>query len=126
MSPLQCSSSMTQTPGTLTYMPPEVMVAHPHYDTSIDEFSYGVLMIHILCGQSPEPHVAQTHESGKLIAVSEAERRKEFLQVIGSDHPLMELILRCIDNEPKRRPSACEIMCQLKEKVPIVPPSFEQ
>ena len=39
MSPLQVSR-MTQTPGTLTYMPPEVMVAHPHYDTSIDEFSY--------------------------------------------------------------------------------------
>ena len=38
---------MTQTPGTPAYMPPEVMVANPKYDTSVDEFSYGIMMIHI-------------------------------------------------------------------------------
>ena len=55
MSPVQVSR-MTQNPGTLIYMPPEVMVADPHYNTSIDVFSYGILMIQIFCGQSPAPH----------------------------------------------------------------------
>ena len=37
---------MIQTPGTPAYMPPEVMKANPYYTTSIDIFSYGILMIH--------------------------------------------------------------------------------
>ena len=127
MSPLQVST-MTQTPGTLTYMPPEVMVETPRYNTSIDEFSYGILIIYILCGRSPEPQVAQNRkdEFGRLIAVSEAERREKFLKAIGTEHPLMKLILGCIDNDPQLRPSASEIVQQLEEKVTIIPPSFKQ
>ena len=39
---------MTRAPGTIAYMPPEALSEEPRYDTRIDEFSYGVLMIHIL------------------------------------------------------------------------------
>ena len=125
MSPLQVST-MTQNPGTLTYMPPEVMIENPHYNTGIDEFSYGVLTIQILCGKSPRPHVAPTrNESGKLIAVSEAERRKKYLQIVGHDHPLMNLILKCVDNDPKLRPSAKRIVQELKDKVDAATPSFK-
>ena len=114
LTPLQISRK-TQTPGTPAYMPPEVMVAKPIYGTSIDEFSYGILMIHVLGGKWPEPQVGQTliDDSGKLIPVSEAERRKIFLQSIGDNHPLMDLILRCIDNNPKLRAPASEIVKQL-------------
>ena len=60
---------MTQTPGTPAYMPPEVMVANPKYDTSIDEFSYGILMIHMFSGKWPEPQVGPSHTEpdGRLI-----------------------------------------------------------
>ena len=56
LTPLQVSR-MTQTPGTPAYMPPEVMVANPKYDTSVDEFSYGIMMIHMFSGRWPEPQV---------------------------------------------------------------------
>lgn len=122
MSPLQVST-MTQNPGTLTYMPPEVMIENPHYNTGIDKFSYGVLTIQILCGKSPRPHVAPTRkESGRLIAVSEAERRKKYLQIIGHDHPLMNLILKCIDNDQKLRPPTKRIVQELKD---MATPSFK-
>ena len=49
LTPLQVSR-MTQNPGTAAYMPPEVMIANPKYNTSIDVFSYGILMIHVLSG----------------------------------------------------------------------------
>ena len=39
LTPLQMNR-LTQTPGIPAYMPPEVMVANPRYDTSVDEFSY--------------------------------------------------------------------------------------
>ena len=124
LTPLQVSHR-TQTPGTPAYMPPEVMVANPKYDTSIDEFSYGILMIHVLSGRWPDPQVGPTRsEHGKLIPVSEAERRNIFLQIIGRDHPLMNLILKCIDNDPEQRIHANMIVVGLKMVVARSPILF--
>ena len=119
LTPLQVSR-MTGTPGTPAYMPPEVMVANPKYDASVDEFSYGILMIHILSGEWPEPQVGPNRTasgSDNLIPVTEAERRERFLQIIGTDHPLMSLILKCIHNIPKRRAHSIEIVSCLSEMV---------
>ena len=117
LTPLQVSR-MTQTPGTPAYMPPEAMVANPKYDTSIDKFSYGILMIHVLCGSWPDPQIGPSRSKhGKLIPVSERERREMFLEIIGKDHPLMSLILKCIDNDPEQRSHANTIVDKLKEMV---------
>ena len=125
MSPLQVSA-LSRDPGTPAYMPPEVMVENPHYNTSVDEFSYGILMIQIFCGKSPNPHIGPTRiESSGLVAVSEAKRRQKYLEVVGQNHPLMSLILKCIDNNPKSRPSAKEIVEQIKEKAETVTASFK-
>ena len=124
LTPLQVSR-MTETPGTPAYMPPEVMVANPKYDTSIDEFSYGILMIHIFSGRWPEPQVGQTRiEKEQLVPVTEAERREVFLQAIGNDHPLMDLILRCINNDPRHRAHASEIVERMMAIVLKFPASF--
>ena len=94
LTPIQVSR-MTQAPGTPAYMPPEVMIANPTYDTSVDVFSYGIMMIHMFSGMWPEPQVGPSRiEADKLIPVTEAERRKVFLQAIGNAHPLMNLILK--------------------------------
>ena len=63
-------------------------------------------------------------EADKLIPVTEAERREVFLQAIGNDHPLMNLILRCINNNPKGRAHASEIVRQLAEMKSQFPASF--
>ena len=124
LTPLQVSR-MTQTPGTPAYMPPEVMVANPKYDTSVDEFSYGILMIHMFSGRWPEPQVGPNRtEQGRLIPVTEAERREVFLRTIGNDHPLMDLIQRCITNDPRLRPHAREIVGQVGEIALHFPASF--
>ena len=118
-------SRMTETPGTPAYMPPEVMVANPNYDKSVDEFSYGVLMIHILSGQWPEPQCSQIRmEAGKMIPVSEAGRREGYLTDVGHSHPLMELILKCISNDPQTRASAREIVQRLADVVYEYPDPF--
>ena len=110
---------MTQSPGIPAYMPPEVMVANPKYDTSIDGFSYGIMMIHMFSGRWPEPQVGpnRTESDGRLIPVTEAERREVFLRAIGNDHPLIDLILKCINNHPQARAHASEIVEQLAEMV---------
>ena len=124
LTPLQVSR-MTETPGTPAYMPPEVMIANPKYDTNIDEFSYGVLMIHMFSGRWPEPQVGQTRiENEQLVPVTEAERREVFLRAIGNDHPLMDLILRCINNDPRRRAHANEVVERMTAIVLQFPASF--
>ena len=124
MTPLQVSR-MTQTPGTPAYMPPEVMVANPKYDTSVDEFSYGIMMIHMFSGRWPEPQVGQVRAEpgGRMIPVSEAERREVFLQIIGNNHPLMDLIRQCIDNYVQSRAHASEIVERLAAVISQFPTS---
>ena len=129
LTPLQVSR-MTQAPGTPAYMPPEVMVANPKYNTSVDKFSYGIMMIHMFSGRWPEPQVGQIRtEGGKLIPVSEAERQEVFPCVIGNDHPLMNLIHRCINNDPQLRPRVNEIVCRLVRKqhsfLPLLPTNWK-
>ena len=109
---------LTKAPGTPAFMPPEVMVANPKYNTSVDVFSYGILMIHTLSGQMPIPHVESVRTEGDcLIPVSEAERRESFLEAIGKDHPLMDLILKCIHNNPGMRTNTSEMVDQLANMV---------
>ena len=118
MSRVTQSRRLTETPGTPVYMPPEVMVADPKYNESLDVFSYGILMIHIFCGSWPGPQVGQNvvEESTRfLIAVSEAKRREVFLRKIGSTHPLMDLILKCINNDARERPKSSEIVERLSD-----------
>jgi serine/threonine protein kinase len=124
VSPLK-ASRMTQTPGTAAFMPPEVMTAKPTYDTSIDEFSFGILMIHVLSGQWPAPQTGstRTNEDGTFSVITEADRRQNFLAQIGTDHPLMELLLRCIHNNPTQRAHAEELVQRLAEVASLIPSS---
>ena len=121
LTPLQVCR-MTQTPGTPAYMPPEVMVADPIYDTNVDVFSYGIMMIHMFSGRWPEPQVGQNRVEGdQLTPVTEAERRETFIRTIGNKHPLIDLILKCIKNNPEQRANTCEIkqrVLEMKQQFP--------
>ena len=124
----QQMSRMTRTPGTPAYMPPEAMEANPRYDARIDEFSYGILMIHVFSGRWPLPLRAPVcvdpENRDQLLPVSEAQRRDEYLRDIGNDHPLMELILRCVSNDPKQRATAAQIVQRMEHMTCHSPPAF--
>ena len=122
--PLQVNR-MTQTPGTPHFMPPEVMIPNPLYDISVDIFSYGIMLIHMFSGLWPEPQVGPNKiEAGKLVPASEAERREVFLRAIGNNHPLMDLILKCISNDPQKRPDVRELERRLAEMMLQFPTSI--
>ena len=122
LTPLQ-KTRKTKNCGAPAFMPPEMNVAKPTYAISIDEFSYGIIMIHLLSTQCPEPQLPPTicTEDGELIPVTEAKRREMFLEMIGLDHPLMDLIKRCISNSPKKRAHASDIAQQLEELITDIP-----
>ena len=120
-------TQMTQTkaPGTPCYMPPEALMAKPKYTTKIDIYSYGVLIIHTLCGRWPFPEDVfhpDPRNPDAVIPISEVERRTEYLQEIGNDHPLMGLIRQCLSNVPARRPEAHEVVSTImSRRLPAVP-----
>ena len=125
LSPQKITTHMTKAPGTPAFMPPEVMIEEPKYNKSVDIFSYGVLMIHVFSGKWPVPQIGQIRTEGsRLIPVSEAERRQSFLQAIGNDHPLMHLIHKCINNNPKMRANTSEIVDQLADMIKQHPIPF--
>ena len=106
---------LTQFPGTMVYMPPEATLDDPRYNTSIDVFSYGIVMIFIFSGEFPtEVKTGISVEDHIPLLRSEAERREKYLQAIGNNHPAMKLILKCIANDPQWRPTASEISHQIK------------
>jgi len=122
-------TQMTQTkaPGTPCYMPPEALTAKPKYTTKIDVYSYGVLIIHTLCGRWPFPEDAfrpDPQNPDAIIPVSEVERRAEYLQEIGNEHPLMGVIQQCLNNIPAQRPEAPALLDQVNTILSALPQQF--
>lgn len=109
------------------YIAPEVPINQAAQSKAANVFSYGVLAIHILSGRVPIPvetliSPSASSDSDSLLSASltyvpsflrsfssESVSREEYLSEIGDDHPLMELILRCISEYPAHRPEASEI-----------------
>jgi len=107
-------SRMTKAPGTPCYMPPEALVDSPHYDTTIDCFSFGVLMIHTLSAKWPLPDLpTKVDDSGTLVPVTEFDRRGVYALQIGLNHPLMGLIRRCLQNNSNYRPNSSTILQEI-------------
>ena len=119
-------SQMTKCPGTLSYMPPEALRERPSYDAKLDCFSVGVMILHVLCGRWPypsEPTRVHQRKRNKVIGLTEAERREEYFQQVRGNHPLVELIHGCLDNDPPQRPDAVRILGRLRQVISQSPPS---
>ena len=100
----------TRCPGTLMYMPPEAYNRDSRYDETLDCFSYGVLVLHIFTGEWPEARDIP----GGGGRNSEIARRQKFIDKMGSDHPLINLVHSCL-NVPNQRPSAKKILETVSE-----------
>ena len=122
------NQKMTETPGNVNYMPPETKVPNPRYNTKVDVFSYGVLMIHLFTAQWPfrTTHKVDPRDSRKAIPNEiEVDCYREKLDAIGGDHPLMSLVLACLRDIPTRRPKAVEILTQVSRVAAQFPPSSQ-
>ena len=108
--------TMTNTPGTFDYMPPEALEGG-HYDNRVDIFSFGHLSIYVLIQHHPHPLLRHTYrEHGRLIARTEVGRRKLYLDEVktklpgGEQHELYSIIVKCLQDEAHERPNCAEIL----------------
>ena len=114
------SAQLTKQPGTSAYMPPEARAVSPSYNTMLDVFSFGVLTLHAVTNMWPIPDdefVESPEKDGMFRRVSEIERRKKYINEMGKEHPHMQLVCDCLQNEPKLRPSAQMILSGLESIV---------
>ena len=96
-SPLSSDRIIT---GTIGFMPPEALVDDPHYGLSLDVFSFGCVVCHVITQQWPTPLELITDRG---VVLSEVERRQRYIDQI-REGSLKQLVITCLDNDQKRRP----------------------
>ncbi len=109
------SRTLSQTPGTLLYMPPEAFEFRPSYDASLDMFSFGHLALFTFTHVFPLHILPATYpgSAGKLLARSEVDRRVRYFEKLEAvkliPSNLVEIVKSCLDNMPQERPSSEEL-----------------
>ena len=83
-------------------------------------------------GDLLEPTYTEPEGRRRLLARSEVDRRGQYIQQLdyqlprscgGQEHPFVQLVKRCLENEPSDRPSSEELVAVLEEmKVDIEGP----
>ena len=132
--PRRAAATLTKGPGAMPYMPPEAIepltsnTEMSKYDTSIDIFSFGVITIFTIGETFPCDPLIQAYideKSGLLVARTELQRRSVYMQDMNaqlracgqfhSNHPLIRLVQKCLQNLPSSRPGIREVLHLLKE-----------
>ena len=108
---------LTTAPGTTCMMPPEALQRYPVYDHTLDVFSFGCLILHVLTDQIPVPtdrFVPKPNDPNSFSEVSEWDRRGFYIDQISS-HEFLSIIRKCLNNEPSGRPNITEVIKELQD-----------
>ncbi|MFC1759861.1 serine/threonine protein kinase [Planctomycetota bacterium] len=100
--------------GTPNYMAPEVVRRRPT-DQRLDIFSLGVTCYQLCCLELPWPSLDVT---GKAAMLHDSQAPVPLLDVKPNAHPqLADLLMRCIDRKPEKRPASTTEFLRLLERV---------
>ena len=105
----------TPAPGALAYMPPEVRRVPADLSPAMDVFAVGVNLLQILTHTHPQP--GPELASGVLgfsKMVPERERRRDHVCLVSKSHVLRPLLLECLKDTAKDRPTAVRLCQQLE------------
>ena len=113
-------SHLTQCPGTPLYMSPEALRTPPIYTDKLDVFSSGVVAIQIITRHYPDPGPDMLERddpsspTGVVFApIPEVERRKNHIDLIDREHPMLPVLRSCLKDRERERPSAQQLCHQL-------------
>ena len=104
--------TMTKAPGTVDFMPPEALANNPVYGPPMDVFSFAGIILHTFNQQWPRPaeQVQFDPKTRKMMALSEVERRQQYLdKMIGDAELLRPLVEECLDYDPAERPTMATV-----------------
>ena len=112
------TKTLTQAPGTNDFMPPESLANKPVYGLSLDIFSFGGVMLYITTQEwpRPAPWVDFDPNTGGRIVLTELQRRQQYLDKMTGVHTdLKPLVMSCLDDNPKNRPSVANVLLDIKK-----------
>ena len=103
--------------GTLAFMAPEALQPVPKYDTKLDVFSFGNVVIYTLTHEWPHPQAPNKYEGGQLIALSEFQRREHCIKSFTAQerHLFLPIVEHCLAYLPDERHSSVKLMHELKQ-----------
>ena len=107
-----CTKTMTKAPGTVDFMPPEALARNAVYGPPMDVFSFAGIILHTFNQQWPSPTEAIKFDprTRKIMALSEVERRQQYLdKMIGEAEVLRLLVEECLDYDPAVRPTIATV-----------------
>ena len=95
----------TRAPGTVDFMGPEALVENPEYGPPLNVFSYGGVILHVVNQEWPHPlhYIDIDLKSGKRVALSEVERRREHVEKMREAPTDLRLLVE-LNDSPSRRP----------------------
>ena len=103
---------MTQAPGTVDFMPPESLSKSPVYGPPMDVFSFAGIILHTFNQQWPSPtdQVQFDPKTRRRVALSEVERRQQYLDKLKGDAEVLRpLVEECLDDDPAVRPTIAAV-----------------
>ena len=112
------TKTLTKTPGTSVFMPPEALDDKPVYGPPLDVFSFGGVILYVTSRRWPTPTSWSLIDpkTNKRVLLSEVERRKQYIDMMsGGDQDLKPLVMSCLDDVPKLRPTVTDISERLKK-----------
>ena len=103
------ATAHTTAPGQCNYMPPEALKERAKYTLKLDSFSFGHLSLHTMLEDFPKVYNITVTPAIEKQGIIEKLRRKNSLDRIGQDNIMCPLIIQCLHDNPKNRPSAREL-----------------
>ena len=111
-------------PSNSPYQPPEENPVEPG-----DIFCLGDIILHIVLQKEVSPLEYKHHRNpenvNEPVILTEIKRRESFLNEVDSDHPLKELLLNCLSEDPEARPNAQTAADKLEKQLKEQKPEYE-
>ena len=109
-------SRKTSIKGTLAFMAPEALQKVPKYDTKLDVFSFGNIIISTLTHEWPDPEAPTKYENEQLVALNELQRREHCTELFTAQEKQLFLptVSQCLENRPDKRPSSVMLVRELR------------
>ena len=103
--------------GTQAFMPPEGLVYPLKYDDKLDVFSYGNIIVTTVTHQWPEPGPSKEYQGDHLIAVSELQRRQQYIAQFSQEEGtlLLPTVRSCLEDRPGQRPTSIQLVDQMRQ-----------
>ena len=109
-------SRISSIKGTLAFMAPEALQELPKYDTKLDVFSFGNIIVSTLTHEWPNPGPPNQLLGDQLIALSERQRRERYIEMFTAQEKQLFLptVCQCLENRPDKRPSSAMLVPELR------------